>query len=49
MDEVVKQAQSLDAMVVRPKSPVPRMGWFAVLVDPEMNPFTIWQHDPNAG
>lgn len=43
------QAQSLGAMVMRPKSAVPKMGWFAVLADPEMNVFAIWQDDPAAG
>jgi predicted enzyme related to lactoylglutathione lyase len=45
----VKQATSLGAKVIRPKSPVPKMGWFAILTDPEMNGFAVWQDDPKAG
>jgi hypothetical protein len=48
LDETVKKAQSMGAKLVRPKSPVPKMGWFAILTDPEMNTFAIWQEDKNA-
>jgi len=30
------------------KQPVPGMGWFAQLTDPEGNLFAIWQSDPQA-
>ncbi|MDR7543686.1 MAG: VOC family protein [Armatimonadota bacterium] len=49
IDEALGKARSLGATVLRPKSPVPRMGWFAVLSDPDMNVFGMWQDDPNAG
>lgn len=49
LDETVKKAQSLGAKVNRPKSPVPKMGWFAILTDPQRNVFAIWQEDPQAG
>jgi len=49
IDEAIEKAQGLGATVLRPKSPVPRMGWFAVLSDPEMNVFGMWQDDPSAG
>lgn len=49
LDESLKQAAALGAQILRPKSPVPKMGWFAMLADPEMNVFGIWQDDPNAG
>jgi hypothetical protein len=48
LDESLKQATSLGAHVLRPKSSVPRFGWFAIVTDPEMNVFGIWQDDPNA-
>jgi uncharacterized protein len=48
VDESAKRAQQLGATVNRPKSAVPRMGWFAILSDPEGNPFGLWQSDPNA-
>jgi predicted enzyme related to lactoylglutathione lyase len=34
LDATVKQAQSMGAQVMRPKSAVPKMGWFAILLDP---------------
>ncbi len=49
LDEAVAQAQKLGGMMVRPKSAVPKRGWFAVLLDPEKNVFAVWQDDPNAG
>ncbi len=48
LDATIKKAQSTGAMIVRPKSPVPKMGWFAVLLDPQQNVFAIWQDDTNA-
>jgi len=27
---------------------VPGMGWFAMLIDPQGNPFALWQSDSNA-
>ncbi len=30
------------------KSPVPGMGWFAMLIDPQGNPFALWQTDSSA-
>jgi predicted enzyme related to lactoylglutathione lyase len=29
------------------KSPVAGRGWFAMLTDPQGNPFAIWQMGPN--
>ena len=49
VEETVQQARSMGAKVLTPKSPVTKQGWFAVLADPEMNVFAIWQDDPNAG
>ena len=49
LDESLKQATALGATILRPKSAVPKMGWFATVADPEMNVFGIWQDDPNAG
>ncbi len=48
LDDTLKRAQGLGAKVLRPKSPVPKMGWFAILTDPEANTFAVWQDDPNA-
>jgi predicted enzyme related to lactoylglutathione lyase len=27
---------------------VPKVGWYAVVADPEGNIFALWQHDRNA-
>jgi len=48
LDEYVERAKTLGATVMKGKSPVPGMGWFAMLVDPQGNPFAMWQPDSNA-
>jgi len=48
VDEFVRKAERLGAKVMMPKQPVPAMGWFAQLTDPEGNVFAIWQTDPKA-
>jgi hypothetical protein len=48
VDEFVRKGERLGAKVMMPKQPVPGMGWFAQLTDPEGNVFAIWQTDPNA-
>lgn len=49
VDESVREAQKLGGSLVRPKSPVPKMGWFAIVADPEHNVFALWQEDAKAG
>jgi predicted enzyme related to lactoylglutathione lyase len=48
VDEYVAKVQELGGTVVMPKSPVPGMGWFALILDPEGNSFGLWQSDPSA-
>ena len=48
VDESATRAQDLGAKLMKPKAAVPNMGWFAMLLDPEGNPFALWQTDPNA-
>ena len=48
VDESAKRAQELGAKLMKPKAAVPNMGWFAMLLDPEGNPFALWQSDANA-
>lgn len=48
VDEASERAQKLGATLMRGKSPVPGMGWFAMLLDPQGNPFAVWQNDPQA-
>jgi uncharacterized protein len=48
VDDFVRKGERLGAKVMMPKQPVPGMGWFAQLTDPEGNVFAIWQTDPSA-
>jgi predicted enzyme related to lactoylglutathione lyase len=48
VDEYAAKAQELGAQLIVPKSPVPGMGWFAMLTDPEGNPLGLWQTDAAA-
>ena len=48
VEESAKKAQQMGATINRPKSAVPGMGWFAIVSDPQGNPFGLWQTDPNA-
>jgi predicted enzyme related to lactoylglutathione lyase len=45
VDKALEQAQRSGARIVRPKTAVPRTGWYAVLADPQGNTFGIWQAD----
>ena len=44
----VDRAQKLGAKVMKGKTSVPGMGWFAMLIDPQGNPFAVWEADSNA-
>jgi uncharacterized protein len=48
LDASVERAQKLGAKVMKGRSAVPQMGWFAILSDPQGNPFALWQVDANA-
>jgi hypothetical protein len=48
LEAAVDRAQQLGASLMKGKSPVPGMGWFAMLTDPQGNPFALWQTDSNA-
>jgi uncharacterized protein len=48
VDGVLAEAERLGARVLRPKTAVPKAGWYATLADPQGNPFAIWQADPTA-
>jgi predicted enzyme related to lactoylglutathione lyase len=48
IDGAVERAQKLGAKVMKGKAPVPSMGWFAILSDPQGNPFALWQPDSGA-
>ena len=48
VDKAAKEAQRLGGSVMRSKSPVPKMGWFAIVADPEHNVFALWENDLKA-
>jgi predicted enzyme related to lactoylglutathione lyase len=45
VDRAIERAQGLGAKVHAAKAPVPGMGWYAILADPQGNPFAVWQAD----
>jgi uncharacterized protein len=48
VDGAVEKAQGLGAKLKKAKAPVPGMGWYAILADPQGNPFALWQPDAAA-
>jgi predicted enzyme related to lactoylglutathione lyase len=48
VDQYVDKAKDLGAKVTIEKMPVPGMGWFAQLTDPDGNAFGVWQNDASA-
>jgi predicted enzyme related to lactoylglutathione lyase len=49
VDTYVARAGELGATVAMGKMPIPGMGWFAQLVDPDGNMFGVFQEDAKAG
>jgi predicted enzyme related to lactoylglutathione lyase len=45
VDDAVAKAERLGAKVMMGKTPVPGMGWFAQLTDPEGNIIAVWETD----
>ena len=48
LDGAVERVQRLGGSVLRPKTAIPKTGWYAVVEDPERNIFAVFQPDPNA-
>lgn len=48
IDDAVAEAERLGAVVLRPRTAVPKTAWYSVLADPEGNIFGIYQSDPAA-
>jgi predicted enzyme related to lactoylglutathione lyase len=48
VEEAVGRAEQLGAKILMGKTPVPGMGWFAQLSDPEGNLIAVWETDMNA-
>ena len=46
--EYCEKVAQLGGQVVKGKTAVPGMGYFAVCLDPEGNPVGLWQDDPKA-
>jgi predicted enzyme related to lactoylglutathione lyase len=44
----VAEALRRGGRLLREATPVPRTGWYAVIVDPQDNAFAVFQHDPRA-
>ena len=47
-DDYIAKIKSLGGVVVMDKHAVPGMGYFAVAVDPQGNPFAIWEENEAA-
>jgi len=48
VDQYVAKAKSLGANIALDKMPVPGMGWFAQIVDPQGNVIALWETDQSA-
>jgi len=48
IDAAVARVQQLGGSLVHPKSAVPKIGWYAVVEDPQGNIFAVFQPDPHA-
>ena len=48
LDTAAEHVKRLGGVVLRPKTPVPKTGWYAVVEDPERNIFAVFQPDPTA-
>jgi predicted enzyme related to lactoylglutathione lyase len=49
IDEYSERVTAAGGTVLRPKSPIPEVGWFAYCADSEGNPFGLMEADPDAG
>ena len=48
IDSYIKKVEENGAKVVVPKTPIPGMGWFANVIDPQGNLFGMYQDDQEA-
>ncbi len=48
LDQTLEELIALGGTILRSKTAVPKMAWYAVVSDPEGNIFALWQADPNA-
>ena len=47
-EEVIRKAKETGGTIIVPRTPVKGMGWYAVLMDPQNNPFGVWESDEKA-
>ena len=48
VEKAAAKVQKLGGKIIRPKSPVPQMGYFAVCQDTENNVFALWERNEKA-
>lgn len=48
LDASLERVQELGGKIVRPRTAVPKTGWYAVAEDPQGNIFALFQSDPKA-
>ena len=48
LEASIDRAKQLGGTMMKGKTAVPAMGWFAFLNDPQGNVFALWQSDSNA-
>ncbi len=48
VDATIEAARKLGATLMQGKAAVPKEGWYAILADPQGNPFAVWQPDAEA-
>ena len=48
IDQYLTKTEELGGKVIVPKTPIPGMGWFAVILDTENNSFGFFQDDKEA-
>ena len=47
IDETLKKVQAAGGKVEQPKGPIPGVGWYAQIRDPQDNTFGLIQNDPS--
>ena len=48
VDKYVAKVEKLGGTICKAKTAVPTMGYFAICLDPEHNPFAVWEKDASA-
>jgi uncharacterized protein len=47
-EEAIRKTMETGGSIIVPRTPVKGMGWYAVLMDPQSNPFGVWESDEKA-